>query len=78
MRKSYKHSDIYLDDEDKSPSVENLHKEQLAKHFYTLNTDNVLLYVSKKFSLLTSCRPFILVQWILEIQFPFEADDKKI
>ena len=80
MRKSftYKHSDTYLEDADKSPNFKNLHEEQLSKHFYTLSTDDILLYVSEKFSVLTSCRPFILVQWILEIQFPFEADDKKI
>lgn len=67
------------EDEEKEPSIENIHTEQLQKHFYTFNEDNVLLYVRKK-SLCTvwHYRPFISVQWILEIQFPFEAGDKKI
>ena len=78
MRKSYKYSDTQINDVDKNPSFKNVQEEQLAKHFYTLNTNNILLYVSKKSVVLTSCRPFISVQWILEIQFPFEADDKKI
>ena len=62
------------------PSIENINTDQLKKHFYAFNEDNVLHYVSVNFFIDTiwHYRPFISVQWILEIQFPFEAGDKKI
>lgn len=62
------------------PSIDNIEEENLVKHYYNLNTNHVLLFVSK-----LNCPiwlpyniPFISVQWNLEIQFPLGAGDKKV
>ena len=50
----YKNNDQEFIEGEKSssnPSIKNIQKDQLAKHFYASNTDNILLYVSNiKFS----------------------------
>ena len=76
---SYKRKNNY-ENKESWPSIENIKTDQLKKHFYAFNEDNVLHYVCVNFFIDTiwHYRPFISVQWILEIQFPFEAGDKKI
>ena len=76
---SYKRKKTY-ENKETWPSIENINTDQLKKHFYAFNEDNVLHYVCVNFFIDTiwHYRPFISVQWILEIQFPFEAGDKKI
>ena len=79
-KKIFSYKKNKYEDKEKGPSIENINTEQLKKHFYAFNEDNVLHYVSVNFFIATiwHYRPFISVQWILEIQFPFEAGDKKI
>ena len=77
-KKTFSYKKNIYEYKEKGPSIENINTEQLKKHFYAFNEDNVLHYVSVNFFIDTiwHYRPFISVQWILEIQF--EAGDKKI
>ena len=81
MRKTFSYTDTQVTQDvvGDDPSFDNVEENNLVKHFYDLNTDNVLLYVSRKLNshhCTVLYRSFISVQWILEIQFPSETSDK--
>ena len=81
MRKTFSYTDtqLTLDVVGDDPSFDNVEENNLVKHFYDLNTDHVLHYVSRKLNshlCMLLYRSFISVQWILEIQFPSEGSDK--
>ena len=50
MRKTFSHTDTQVTQDvvGDDPSFDNVEENNLVKHFYDLNTDNVLLYVSRK------------------------------